>query len=570
MAVIYGTLGPDNRNGTLGNDTIYGWPLGGNTNSSSGNDVLYGKAGNDKLYGGTGNDKLYGEVGLDTLYGGKGRDYLSGGSGNDKLFGEAGSDTLFGGLGNDILTGGTGNDTYSVDSIADTITESFNQGFDDITGEIIDLDYDTVNASVSYKLSSNLERLTLIGPSNISGTGNASDNTIVGNDSNNALYGKAGDDTLEGDLGIDKLYGGVGNDTYIVDSTTDTIAECLNRGTDTVLSSVNFTLGANLENLTLYGTSAINGRGNTLDNQITGNDINNYLVGGQGDDYLSDSEYYDKDTLVGGAGNDYLNGLVNVTLIGSAGEDTLVVGDDPFGSGFGENTLIGGTGNDTYIVERTTDTIIEKFNAGVDTVSKSFYSTTSGTSSSYTLDDNLENLTVNFVSGYDQISALGNSLNNVISIDIGDPDISSNLFGGAGHDYLSGGGGSKTLNGGTGNDILDSAFSNDTLTGGAGADVFSIRFPSDSIATITDFSVTADTINISADGFGGGLTAGTAIAAEQFRVGSAPADANDRIIYNQNTGALFFDADGIGGAERVRFTTLSTGLAISSADIFII
>ncbi len=541
MAVIYGTLGPDMKNGTLGNDAIYGWPMGGDVNSPSGNDFLYGKAGNDKLFGGTG---------------------------NDKLFGKAGDDTLNGGTGNDGLTGGTGNDTYIVDSSTDTIVEYFNEGIDEF-GEIIDLDYDTVNSSTSYKLSRNLERLNLTGSSNISGTGNALNNTITGNAAKNSLYGKAGHDFLGGGKGKDTLYGGIGNDSYVFDN-TDTVVEYVGRGIDRVYSAFSYTLGNNLENLTLTGFSAINGTGNALNNTIEGNDANNYVNGGKGDDHLSDSEYYDKDTLVGGAGNDYLAGNVNVTLIGGAGEDTLVAGGDPFGTGFGENTLIGGTGNDTYIVETTTDTIIENFNAGVETVSKSFYSTTSGSSNSYTLGKNLENLTVSYVSGYSHVSAIGNALDNIISVDIGDPDVSSYLFGSAGNDYLSGGGGSKTLNGGTGNDTLDSAFSNDTLTGGAGADVFSIRFLSNSIATITDFSVMEDMINVSADGFGGGLTPGAAMTDEQFRLGSAAVDTGDRLIYNQSTGALLFDEDGRGGAEQVRFATLSTGLDMTRADIFII
>lgn len=569
MAIIYGTRDPDTINGTLENDAIYGWFMDGNTNSLSGSDTLYGEAGNDKLYGGTDDDILYGGLGLDTLYGSRGRDYLHGGGNNDRLFAKAGDDTLNGGLGNDALTGGIGNDTYIVDSATDTIVESLNQGFDYETGEVIDLDYDTVNSQVSYKLSNNLERLNLKGGNNISGTGNASSNTIIGNAANNSLYGKAGLDFLDGGKGKDTLYGGTGHDTYLFDG-TDTIVEFSNEGIDTVYSAFDSALANNLENLSLVGSNAINGRGNALNNQITGNDANNDLYGGAGNDDLRDSEYYDNDTLVGGSGRDYLDGIVNVTLLGGADEDTLVAGDDPLGSGFGENTLIGGTGNDIYVVERTNDTIIENFSAGIDTISKSFYSTTSDASNSYTLGDNLENLTINYVYGYSQINAKGNALDNTITLDIGDPNVSSYLFGGAGHDYLSGGGGPKTLYGGRGNDTLDSAFSNDTLTGGGGADIFSIRFPSDSIATITDFSVVEDIINVSADGFGGGLTSGAAIKAEQFRFGSAAAQASNRFIYNQGTGALFFDEDGRGGTEQVQFATLSTGLDITHADIFVV
>lgn len=515
MAVIYGTKGSDVINGTLGNDTIYGWASGGKASSPSANDKLYGKDGNDQLEGGTG------------------------------------LDTIDGGLGSDTLIGGIGSDTYIVDNTKDTIIEDLNQGYDELD-KLVDLDQEVVKSSVSYTLTNNLEDLTLTGSSGISGTGNALDNRIDGNAANNSLYGKGGDDRLNGGLGKDTLIGGTGDDRYYVDSTTDTITEDFNQGSDTIYSTVNYTLGKNLENLTLTGSSATDGIGNALGNSIEGNDANNYLDGGNGNDYLSDYEYYDSDTLVGGAGNDYMYSISNATLEGGAGNDSLT-------SAGGENSLIGGTGNDTYIVEKTTDTIVESLNGGVDTVKSSV---------SYTLDDNLENLTI--TSASNSISAYGNALDNIINIDIGDPDVSSYLFGDAGNDHLSGGGGAKTLDGGTGKDTLESAFSNDTLTGGAGGDIFSIRFvSSNSIGTITDFSVVDDSIFVSADGFGGDLTRDAGITTEQFVVGTAAADANDRFIYNKNTGALFFDSDGTGGSGQVQFALLSKGLAISHADIFV-
>lgn len=85
--------------------------------------------------------------------------------------------------------------------------------------------------------------------------------------------------------------------------------------------------------------------------------------------------------------------------------------------------------------------------------------------------------------------------------------------------------------------------------------------------------VADDTISVSADAFnnfnfGGGLTAG-AIKSEQFVIGSAAGDQSDRFIYNQNTGTLFFDADGTGATEQVQFASLSTGLGMTNADIFV-
>jgi Ca2+-binding RTX toxin-like protein len=93
----------------------------------------------------------------------------------------------------------------------------------------------------------------------------------------------------------------------VVDATSDTITENASEGTDSVQSSVSFTLAANVENLTLTGTAAINGTGNALDNILTGNSAANTLSGGAG-----------ADTLDGGAGND--------SLVGGVGNDTYLFG----------------------------------------------------------------------------------------------------------------------------------------------------------------------------------------------------------------------------------------------------
>jgi Ca2+-binding RTX toxin-like protein len=230
-------------------------------------------------------DNVQGTSQNDTIIGDTQNNRLSGNAGNDTLIGGAGNDTLDGGAGKDILIGGLGDDTYIVDSTTDTIIENANEGTD------------TIQSSVTYSLASlgSINYLTLTGTGAINGTGNANSNVIIGNNANNTLNGGAGNDTLDGGLGRDTLIGGLGDDTYIVDSTTDTIIANANEGTDTIQSSVTYSLASlrSINYLTLTGTGAINGTGNANGNVIIGNGANNRLTGELG-----------KDALTGGLGTD--------------------------------------------------------------------------------------------------------------------------------------------------------------------------------------------------------------------------------------------------------------------------
>ena len=203
---------------------------------------------------------------------------------------------------------------------------------------------DTVNINRSVDLNrapfTEIENVLLTGTAAINATGDGGANSLTGNsaanilnggDGNDTLTGLAGNDTLNGGTGNDAMDGGAGNDTYVVDSAGDTAAESLvgpAGGIDLVQSSAaSFTLGANVENLTLTGAGNLNGTGNALANILTGNIGNNILSGGDGNDKLT-----------GLAGND--------TLIGGAGNDKM----------------IGGLGDDTYVVDAAGDVVTEALN----------------------------------------------------------------------------------------------------------------------------------------------------------------------------------------------------------------
>ncbi len=246
------------------------------------------------------------------------------------LLGNNGVNVLDGRGGADKMIGYGGNDIYVVDNAGDVVTEAANGGID------------TIQSSINLTLAANVENLTLTGTVAVKGTGNALANAITGNGAANVLDGGAGADTLSG---------GVGNDTYIVDNAGDVVIEAANGGTDTIRSSINLTLAANVENLTLTGTVAVKGTGNALANAITG------------------------------------NGAANV-LDGAAGADTLS----------------GGVGNDTYIVDNTGDRVFEAKGGGADRVA---------TSVSYTLGAGQEIETLATI-GTAGIKLTGNEIANTI------------------------------------------------------------------------------------------------------------------------------------------------------------
>ena len=408
---------------------------------------------------GTGNvfdNTITGNSGANTLTGQQGNDTLYGMAGNDSLVGGSGNDTLDGGTGTDSLTGGTGDDTYIMVDQLDTITENASEGTD------------TVNVYFNYTLGSNLENLVLAGASHINGTGNADDNTITGNSARN---------TIDGGTGADTMAGGGGDDTYYVDNVSDTVTENSGQGTDRVFSSVTFTIGANIENLTLTGSSDINAYGNTSDNALTGNSGANILNGNSGNDTLFG--FAGNDTITGGNGTDSLYGDAGTdTLNGGAGNDALRGGAGrdtfAFSSGFGDDTIhdftVGfdsidltglGVGTYTDLLSNTTDSGSD----AVITISGNTITLSNVLKASLQAGDFI-GLTPGATSGNDTMNGLSTA---------------DNLDGGDGNDTIYGNGGADTLAGGAGNDYIDGGAAADAMSGGTGDDTFVVNHNGDTV-----------------------------------------------------------------------------------------
>jgi|GEM_PF-4393267 len=580
----------ENVVGGAGSDSITGNAADNVLRGGAGSDTLAGGGGNDRLDGGSSFDQMSGGAGDDTfvvdanpinpfaprdvvlegqdggtdtiisMVGGlmlpdhveklildEGAGAVSGtGNGLDNVItGNSFGNSLSGGAGNDTLKGGRGNDSYVVDSAGDRVVELAGQGAD------------TVNSMVSYVLPANVESLALLGSDPINGTGNAHANTVWGNAAANTLKGGEGIDTV----------------SYEAAAAGVTVSLALAGPQDTVGAGIDTLSG--FENLS----------GSAHDDILTGSAAANWLRGGIG-----------SDSLAGGGGND--------VLVGGSGADTMA----------------GGTGNDIYVVEDLGDTVSELPGQGIDTV-QSFFSFDLGTSGL-----NVENLTL--LGGTQVVFppppmtfAIGNALANVISGNAA----ANMLSGGAGDgkaDTLRGGDGddiyvveagdvvielagqgtdtvrtagtyalganvenlelqgtadiegrgnalANAIVGNSGNNRLNGKGGNDTLTGGPGGDVFFFGTALDASANldrILDFETTADRVALD-DAIFTKLGGPGALLPGFFHVGAIAADLDDYIVYDDTSGALFYDSNGSKTGGQVQFASLD-GAPVLSAGSF--
>lgn len=446
------------------------------------------------------------------INGTSGDDVLTGTSDDDLLNGFAGNDRIFGLAGNDRLNGDEGND----------------QLFGDIGDDVL--------------------------------RGLAGDDSLDGGDGNDVLIGGEGRDTM---------IGGNGNDTYVVDNILDRVSESdgfnPGSGDDLISTSVSYELDKFLAVETLAArddAGAISLKGNSFANSLYGNDSNNTLDGGGGIDYLvgrGGNDTYlvsNSATIIAeavGGGIDTVSTAVHYKLAAGVEVEFLsafsLVSTDPLrltgnefnqqllgndgnnilNGGGGADQLIGRAGNDTYVVDQLADTVTENAGEGDDVLSAL---------ASYVL-------------------AAGASIETMVASGAGSITLTGNEVG-------------QSVYGNDFNNELDGRGGADYLVGGGGADLFSFTtaIGTGNVDSIADMTAGVDRIGIDNAVFAG--LDGGALPASAFRVGTSAQDADDRIIYDPNTGALWFDADGSGSGAMIQFATLLNHPALAASDFVVI
>ncbi|MGI0484827.1 hypothetical protein ACN4EK_05260 [Pantanalinema rosaneae CENA516] len=524
-------------NGNGGNDTLDATNLAANLIQLT-------------LDGGFGNDNLKGSRGIDTLIGGEGNDTIDGNGGNDTAFMGSGDDLFIWdpGDGSDVVEGDAGKDTlrFNGSNVSEVMNLAANgqrlQFLRNVGNIIMDLN-SVERIEVDAKGGDDLITAT-------AGNLAAVEFVVDGGDGNDTIRGAEGNDTLSGGDGNDRINGGAGNDS-------------------------------------LFG-----GAGNDVIDGDQGNDV---AFLGSGDDVFIWDPGDGSDTIEGGSGNDTMrfNGAnVSEVFELSANGDRLHffrnVGNITMDTDSVEQVDINALGGaDSVIINDLKATDVKLVNVNL-----------AGSPNPTAGDGQVDTVTINGSAGRDQVD-ISSTANGVVVtglatqvtilnaeatdqlvLNSGDGNDNLNashlaaqalqltLNAGAGNDTLRGGQGNDVLRGDAGNDLLIGGAGNDTLTGGSGLDFFGFNTPHEGTDVITDFAAN-DFILLSRSGFQGGLGVGI-LSASQFRLGTAAGDANDRLIYNNQTGDLFFDVDGSGSASQIRIATLTGAPTLTHADILII
>ncbi|HYD74256.1 MAG TPA: calcium-binding protein, partial [Candidatus Binatia bacterium] len=469
--------------------------------------------GNDTFTGDASAEVADGLGGDDTLNGGDGADTLRGGAGSDSVFGGGGDDTMLLDEGEadsgETYDGGAGMDTLQVAGSVGLIgaTVSFERltfvagafgvnaaAFSSaglpsttllVTGsglvDIVQINISPAETDISLAGWTFASWTDVTDHVNVFGTalgnhitGSSGSDWLLGDDGADVLLGGGGSDQLSpsfdaADGDTDEMHGQAGNDLYGVFEASDQVFEAAGEGTDSVAAWISYTLGPNVENLSLHG-SATAGGGNSLDNNITGNANDNSLFGQSGNDFLSGGDGADTlnggiglDGIDGGAGNDTINWTWNDGadfVDGGADADTIFITDGA------SSNILNASWNGTVLTNAAGVTLLnmENINANMG----------GGTDwLIYTATDAVAvDLSTGFASGFSFLAGVERVVGGTGNDDLSGDTADNRLDGGAGNDTLDGGAGVDLLIGGAGDDWMSGSSGNDSLQGDAGNDEF--------------------------------------------------------------------------------------------------
>ena len=581
-------LGPDVENLILTGTAPADGTGNSSPNSIAGNsarNVIDGGGGADTMAGGAGDDKyVVGEAG-DVVIEAAGQGYdsllttidyvlaagvdvevlavapaaanspinLTGNELDNVLYGSFANNVLDGGTGADTMFGFAGDDRYQVDHSGDLVVESAGEG------------YDSIVATVSYALAAG-SAVEVVAARPVSPLG-AID--LTGNELANVLYGSFGDNALDGGAGADIMFGFTGDDVYYADHSGDVIVENGGEGHDVLFVSSDYALGAGASIEVIVArhqssTAALALAGNEFAQAIYGSVGENAIDGGGGADVMfglaGDDRYLVDDAgdivvEAAGEGHDSVSASVSYALASGSHVEVLAarfqasnsaidlagnelgnaiygsVGDNRIDGGGGADILFGFAGDDSYFVDAG-DLIVEAAGEGQDVAFASGDFTLNAGSA-------VEIIVARYQSSSAPVALTGNELGQVI-------------YGSVGSNVLDGGGGT------------------DFLMGFAGADTFAFTtaLGAGNVDYVLDFEAGLDKVALD-DAVFAGLVAGS-LPPGAFRTGSAALDADDRILYDPATGALYFDPDGSGSGAAVQFAALQAGLPVSASDFTVI
>ncbi|HEX8258317.1 MAG TPA: hypothetical protein VF589_11855, partial [Allosphingosinicella sp.] len=467
----------------------------------------------------------------------------------DRLLGDDSDNIIAPGAGNDFVDGRGGSDTVdygaaraavAIDLGAKTAEEA-GSGAPSRQVSWTDADGNSQTALVEAD-GAVASRDRLLNIENAIGSAHA--DRLVGSAAANWLDGGRGNDALGWSGGGDTLVGGAGSDTAdysaaaaaaLIDLAAGAGSVSGQAGTDTLIAIENASGTAFADRLV----------GNRAANRLDGGAGIDRMEGGAGNDiYVVDDR---RDSILDTSGVDRIDASVSLTLAdgleqllltgegdlsatGNAAANRLTgnAGSNRLDGRGGADAMAGGHGNDVYVVDAAGDRVTEAPSAGTDRVEASI---------GVTLARHVENLTL---TGTGDIDGTGNADTNII-------------LGNGGDNVLAGGGGTDRLTGGAGRD----AFLFDTTLRISGGDL------------ILDFASADDTIRLDRSVYTGFAETGT-LRLAAFREGTRAQDDSDRILYDQATGKIFYDADGSGDGAAILFAKLDAGTALTVADFVIV